>query len=282
MRERLTALGVAVPALAPGPTRSRRGRVRAPSTAGRWCSRRPRRLRRQGRLGRGRDRGRRLAEALERRASAAGRGAGRLRARAGRAGGPLAARPGGGATRSSSPCSATASARGGRPGARPRRRAGRAGPARSRCAIAARARRDRGPGGGAVRDRRRPGAGQRAGDAPAQHRPLDHGRRGHQPVREPPARRARPAARARPRRRAVDGDGQHPRRRPTPTLLTTATRTCWPATRGCKVHLYGKEVRPGRKVGHVNAYGDDLDERCARARHAAAGSRDLDDESEDE
>ena len=42
---------------------------------------------------------------------------------------------------------------------------------------------------------RRPGAGQRARDASPQHRPLDPGRRGHQPVREPPARRARPAAR---------------------------------------------------------------------------------------
>ena len=27
---------------------------------------------------------------------------------------------------------------------------------------------------------------------------------------------------------------------------------------GLKVHLYGKTVRPGRKVGHVTAYGDDL------------------------
>jgi 5-(carboxyamino)imidazole ribonucleotide synthase len=38
-----------------------------------------------------------------------------------------------------------------------------------------------------------------------------------------------------------------------------------------RVHLYGKEVRPGRKVGHVNAYGDDLDDCLARARRAAAG-----------
>jgi 5-(carboxyamino)imidazole ribonucleotide synthase len=37
-----------------------------------------------------------------------------------------------------------------------------------------------------------------------------------------------------------------------------------------RVHLYGKEVRPGRKVGHVTAYGDDLDDLLARARHAAA------------
>jgi len=37
-----------------------------------------------------------------------------------------------------------------------------------------------------------------------------------------------------------------------------------------RVHLYGKEPRPGRKVGHVNAYGDDLQECLERARHAAA------------
>jgi len=37
-----------------------------------------------------------------------------------------------------------------------------------------------------------------------------------------------------------------------------------------RVHLYGKDPRPGRKVGHVNAYGDDLDDCLERARHAAA------------
>ncbi|MFC5815441.1 5-(carboxyamino)imidazole ribonucleotide synthase [Nonomuraea harbinensis] len=36
-----------------------------------------------------------------------------------------------------------------------------------------------------------------------------------------------------------------------------------------KVHFYGKQVRPGRKIGHVTAVGDDLDEVRARARHAA-------------
>ena len=39
------------------------------------------------------------------------------------------------------------------------------------------------------------------------------------------------------------------------------------------MHLYGKELRPGRKVGHVNAYGDDLDDCLERARHAAAWFR---------
>jgi 5-(carboxyamino)imidazole ribonucleotide synthase len=48
-----------------------------------------------------------------------------------------------------------------------------------------------------------------------------------------------------------------------------------------KVHLYGKDVKPGRKVGHVTAYGDDLAEVRERARHAAAWFRgDLGDESE--
>lgn len=48
-----------------------------------------------------------------------------------------------------------------------------------------------------------------------------------------------------------------------------------------RVHLYGKEPRPGRKVGHVNAYGDDLDDCLERARHAAAWFRgDLGDHSE--
>lgn len=48
-----------------------------------------------------------------------------------------------------------------------------------------------------------------------------------------------------------------------------------------KVHLYGKSVKPGRKVGHVTAYGEDLDEVLERARHAAAWFRgDLGMESE--
>ncbi|MBA3234069.1 MAG: 5-(carboxyamino)imidazole ribonucleotide synthase [Propionibacteriales bacterium] len=37
-----------------------------------------------------------------------------------------------------------------------------------------------------------------------------------------------------------------------------------------RVHLYGKAVKPGRKVGHVTAYGIDLDDVRERARHAAA------------
>ncbi|WP_432064396.1 5-(carboxyamino)imidazole ribonucleotide synthase [Streptomyces sp. C10-9-1] len=36
-----------------------------------------------------------------------------------------------------------------------------------------------------------------------------------------------------------------------------------------KIHMYGKDVKPGRKVGHVNTFGDDLDDVLERARHAA-------------
>jgi 5-(carboxyamino)imidazole ribonucleotide synthase len=39
---------------------------------------------------------------------------------------------------------------------------------------------------------------------------------------------------------------------------------------GAHVHLYGKAARPGRKLGHVTALGQDLDETRARARRAAA------------
>ena len=36
-----------------------------------------------------------------------------------------------------------------------------------------------------------------------------------------------------------------------------------------KVHLYGKEIRPGRKIGHVTALGEDLDDVRRRAREGA-------------
>lgn len=39
---------------------------------------------------------------------------------------------------------------------------------------------------------------------------------------------------------------------------------------GVKVHNYGKDPRPGRKVGHVTASGDDLDDVAYQARGAAA------------
>ncbi|WP_344255546.1 5-(carboxyamino)imidazole ribonucleotide synthase [Terrabacter carboxydivorans] len=38
---------------------------------------------------------------------------------------------------------------------------------------------------------------------------------------------------------------------------------------GAKVHVYGKGVRPGRKIGHVNVSGTDLADARERAGHAA-------------
>ena len=114
-----------------------------------------------------------------------------------------------------------------------------------------RARRHRRAGRRALRDQRRPGARQRARDAPAQHRPLDPGRRGDLAVREPPARRARPAARLAGAARAVDGDGQHPRRprRHRSAACTTATRTRWRATRTCGCTSTARTSARGARSG---------------------------------
>ncbi|WP_338572780.1 5-(carboxyamino)imidazole ribonucleotide synthase [Arachnia propionica] len=51
--------------------------------------------------------------------------------------------------------------------------------------------------------------------------------------------------------------------------LTEALRHVFARDRELAVHLYGKQVRPGRKVGHVTACGTDLDGAMRRARHAA-------------
>ena len=55
---------------------------------------------------------------------------------------------------------------------------------------------------------------------------------------------------------------------------------------GAKVHLYGKQPRPGRKIGHITVpgdAGDDLAALRARARRAASylGSE-REDERQDE
>ena len=42
------------------------------------------------------------------------------------------------------------------------------------------------------------------------------------------------------------------------------------AVEGAHVHLYGKEARPGRKLGHVTALGQSADEALERARRATA------------
>jgi 5-(carboxyamino)imidazole ribonucleotide synthase len=45
---------------------------------------------------------------------------------------------------------------------------------------------------------------------------------------------------------------------------------CMARDPGLRIHVYGKQVRPGRKVGHVTVLGQDLADLKARARHAAA------------
>ena len=37
-----------------------------------------------------------------------------------------------------------------------------------------------------------------------------------------------------------------------------------------KVHLYGKEERPGRKIGHVNVVGEDVGRNCVNGPRRAA------------
>ena len=51
--------------------------------------------------------------------------------------------------------------------------------------------------------------------------------------------------------------------------LYSAYRHVFARDPGLKVHLYGKDVRPGRKVGHVTVVGEDVHSLLARARHAA-------------
>ena len=53
----------------------------------------------------------------------------------------------------------------------------------------------------------------------------------------------------------------------------SAYRHCMARDPALKIHWYGKELRPGRKVGHVTVCGDDVDDLRNRARHAAAHLR---------
>jgi 5-(carboxyamino)imidazole ribonucleotide synthase len=54
------------------------------------------------------------------------------------------------------------------------------------------------------------------------------------------------------------------------TDLPSALLHCFARDRRLRVQLYGKQNRPGRKVGHVTAGGDDLEHVRHRARNAAA------------
>jgi 5-(carboxyamino)imidazole ribonucleotide synthase len=56
--------------------------------------------------------------------------------------------------------------------------------------------------------------------------------------------------------------GEHPD-------MYRAYRHCLARDPELHIHMYGKEVRPGRKIGHVTLTGDDRDALLDRARHAA-------------
>ncbi|MGH6654289.1 MAG: 5-(carboxyamino)imidazole ribonucleotide synthase [Actinocrinis sp.] len=45
---------------------------------------------------------------------------------------------------------------------------------------------------------------------------------------------------------------------------------CMARDPGLKIHLYGKAVKPGRKIGHVTVLGTDFEDCVERAAHAAA------------
>lgn len=51
--------------------------------------------------------------------------------------------------------------------------------------------------------------------------------------------------------------------------LTSELLHCFARDPRLRAEFYGKQVRPGRKVGHVNCYGDDLADVRSRAQHAA-------------
>ncbi|HET9649871.1 MAG TPA: 5-(carboxyamino)imidazole ribonucleotide synthase [Microlunatus sp.] len=51
--------------------------------------------------------------------------------------------------------------------------------------------------------------------------------------------------------------------------LPSALLHCFARDPKLRVELYGKQVKPGRKVGHVTTFGADLDDVRRRARHAA-------------
>lgn len=53
------------------------------------------------------------------------------------------------------------------------------------------------------------------------------------------------------------------------TEMYSAFKHCMARDPGLRIHMYGKEVRPGRKIGHVTVSSDDLNDALRRAHHAA-------------
>lgn len=53
------------------------------------------------------------------------------------------------------------------------------------------------------------------------------------------------------------------------TDMYSGYKHCMARDPGVRIHMYGKAVRPGRKIGHVTVSSDDLDDALRRAHHAA-------------
>ena len=53
------------------------------------------------------------------------------------------------------------------------------------------------------------------------------------------------------------------------TDMYSGFKHCMARDPGVRIHMYGKDVRPGRKIGHVTVSSDDLDDAVRRAHHAA-------------
>lgn len=116
----------------------------------------------------------------------------------------------------------------------------------------------RGARRGALRDHRRRFGGQRACDAAAQLRALDHGRIAHQPVRAALTRGVGLPARRYRGDRAGDRDDQRVGAAAQPAMsLDERLHNLFARMPDARVHLYGKDERPGRKVGHINFLGFD-------------------------
>jgi 5-(carboxyamino)imidazole ribonucleotide synthase len=76
-----------------------------------------------------------------------------------------------------------------------------------------------------------------------------------------------------PGRRVSEPEKGHHHKPPAEMSLDERLHHMFAAEPGVKVHLYGKEVKPGRKIGHVTALGDDPADARARAQHAATWLR---------
>ena len=57
---------------------------------------------------------------------------------------------------------------------------------------------------------------------------------------------------------------------PAPLTICSTLPAAVGAVPDAHVHLYGKQPKAGRKLGHVTVLGDDLVEARERARHAVA------------